>query len=63
MSYGAVEVGMRDTLMWMIGIVLALVAAGLMVWSDTEVTPLIVLGILAVVFIAVGASGRRSHHH
>ncbi|MGI9529682.1 MAG: hypothetical protein ACR2NG_08225 [Acidimicrobiia bacterium] len=51
---------MRDTLMWMTGIVLALAAAGLMVWSDADVAPLIVLGILAVIFIAIGARARRS---
>ncbi len=53
---------MRDTIMWMIGIVLALLAAGLMVWSDTEAAPLTVLLVLGVIFIAIGARGRRSHH-
>ena len=58
-----VEVEMKDTIMWMIGIVLALLAAGLMVWSDTDVAPLTVLLILGITFIAIGARGRRSQHH
>jgi hypothetical protein len=49
--------------MWMIGIVLALLAAGLMVWSDTDVAPLTVLLILGITFIAIGARGNRSQHH
>jgi hypothetical protein len=58
-----VEVEMRDTIMWVTGIVLALLAAGLMVWSDTDAAPLTVLLVLGVTFIAVGARGRRSQDH
>ena len=54
---------MRDTVMWTIGIVLALLAAGMMVWSDADVAPLIVLGVLGILFIAIGARGRRSQRH
>jgi len=48
--------------MWVTGIVLAVVAAGLMVWSDIDVGPLLVLGMLGILFIAVGGRGRRSQH-
>ena len=58
-----IEVEMKDTIMWMIGIVLALLAAGLMVWSDTDGAPLTVVLILGITFIAIGARGRRSQHH
>lgn len=54
---------MRDTIMWMIGIVLALLAAALMVWSDTDVAPLTVILVLGITFIAIGAQGRRSQRH
>jgi len=56
--------------MWVTGIVLAMLAAGLMVWTDIGDGPLLVigdgpllvLGMLGILFIAVGARGRRSHH-
>ena len=51
---------LRDTIMWVIGIVLAVGAAGLMVWTDIADGPLMVLGMLGILFIAVGARGRRS---
>ena len=54
---------MKDTFMWVIGIALALLAASLAVWSDTDVAPLTVLLILGITFIAIGARGRRSQHH
>jgi hypothetical protein len=54
---------MRDTIMWLIGIVLALIAAGLMVWSDTDTASPTVLLVLGVLFIGIGARGRRSRHH
>ena len=50
-----VEVGLRDTIMWIGGFVLAVIAAGLMVWSDIGDGPLIVVGMLGILFIAVGA--------
>jgi hypothetical protein len=46
--------------MWVVGIVLAVIAAGLMVWADIADGPLMVLGMLGILFIAVGARGRRS---
>jgi hypothetical protein len=57
-----VEVELRDTIMWLVGIVLAVLAAGLMVWSDIGDGPLMVMGMLGILFIAVGARGRRSRH-
>jgi hypothetical protein len=54
------EVELKDTIMWATGIVLAVLAAGLMVWSDIDDGPLLVLGMLGILFIAVGARGRRS---
>jgi hypothetical protein len=56
------EVELKDTIMWVTGIVLAVVAAGLMVWSDIDDGPLLVLGMLGILFIAVGGRGRRSQH-
>ena len=53
---------MRDTIMWITGIALALLAAGLMVLGDTDAASLTVLVILGVLFIAIGARGRRSQH-
>jgi hypothetical protein len=58
----AVEVELRDTTMWIVGFVLAVLAAGLMVWSDIGDGPLIVVGMLGILFIAIGARGRRSQH-
>jgi hypothetical protein len=55
-----VEVELRDTIMWVVGFVLAVLAAGLMVWTDIGDGPLIVVGMLGILFIAVGARGRRS---
>jgi len=54
------EFDLRDTIMWVVGIILAIVAAGLMVWIDIADGPLMVLGMLGILFIAVGARGRRS---
>ena len=54
---------MRHTIMWIIGIALSLVVAGVMVWSDADAGPLTVLGVLGLLFIAVGARGRRGQHH
>lgn len=53
---------MKDTVAWTIGIVLSLVAAGLMVWSDLDTAPLLVLGVLGISSVAVGSRGRRSQH-
>jgi hypothetical protein len=56
------KVELKDTIMWVTGIVLAILAAGLMVWTDIGDGPLLVLGMLGILFIAVGARGRRSQH-
>ena len=37
--------------------------AGLMVWTDSDIAPLVALAVMAVVFIAIGARARRSRHH
>jgi len=55
MWVGPYEVEMRDTIMWVIGIVLALPAAGLMVWNDTDVAPLTVIVVLGITCMAIGA--------
>jgi hypothetical protein len=54
---------LKDTIMWVTGIVLAVLAAGLMVWTEAADGPLIVLGMLGILFIAVGARGRRNQQH
>jgi hypothetical protein len=58
----SVEVELRHTIMWLVGIVLTVLAAGLMVWSDIGDGPLMVMGMLGVLLIAVGARGRRSQN-
>lgn len=52
----AVASNVRDSGLFVVGIVMAAGAAALMVWSSITIAPLIVIG---VVFIAVGARGRR----
>lgn len=54
---------MKDRFMWTAGIALALFTAGLMVWTDSDIAPLVALAMMAVVFIAIGARARRSRHH
>jgi hypothetical protein len=54
---------LKDTIMWVTGIVLAVLAAGLMVWTEAADGPLIVLEMLGILFIAVGARGRRNQQH
>ena len=54
---------MKDTFMWAAGIALALIIAGLIVWTDSDIAPLVALAVMAVVFIAIGARARRSRHH
>lgn len=49
----------RETALFIVGILMAVAAAALMLWSSVSVTPLIVMGVIGVVFIAVGARGRR----
>ena len=44
------EVALKDTIMWVTGIVLAVVAAGLMLWSNTSDGPLLVLGMVGILF-------------
>lgn len=45
--------------MYIVGIVMALGAAGAMLWSSIDAAPLTVIGVIGVVFIAVGARDRR----
>jgi hypothetical protein len=45
--------------MWVIGIVMAVGAAAMMVWSSVDSASVVVLLVIGLVFIAVGARGRR----
>jgi hypothetical protein len=45
--------------MWVIGIAMAAGAATMMVWSSLDTGALIPLLIIGIVFIGVGARGRR----
>lgn len=45
--------------MFLVGIVMALGAAAAMLWSSLDDAPLILIGGMGVVFIAVGARDRR----
>jgi hypothetical protein len=49
----------RETVMWGIGIVMAVGAAAMMVWGSVDSAPLTVLLVIGIVFIGVGARGRR----
>ncbi|MGB5167151.1 MAG: hypothetical protein WBN35_05800 [Acidimicrobiia bacterium] len=55
----AIATDSRNTALFIVGIVMAVGAAALMQWSSVGTTPLIVIGVIGVVFIAVGARGRR----
>ncbi|MGB5186058.1 MAG: hypothetical protein WBO84_02890 [Acidimicrobiia bacterium] len=55
----AIATDSRNTALFIVGIVMAVGAAALMLWSSVGTTPLIVIGVIGVVFIAVGARGRR----
>jgi len=46
--------------MFVVGIAMAVGAALGMLWSSVDVTPLIVIGVIGVVFIAVAARERRA---
>ena len=48
----------RNTGLFIVGMVMAVGAAALMMWSSIDITPLIVIGVVGAVFIAVGARGR-----
>jgi len=45
--------------LFVVGTVMAVGAAALMAWTSISIAPLIVAGVIGVVFIAVGARGRR----
>ena len=49
----------RSSIMFAVGIAMAVGAAAGMLWSSVDATPLVVIGIIGVVFIAVGARDRR----
>jgi hypothetical protein len=49
----------RETVMWGIGIAMAVGAAAMMVWGSVDAAPLIVLVVIGIVLIGVGARGRR----
>ena len=55
----AVPSNVSDSGLFVVGIVMAVGAAALMVWSSISIAPLIVIGVIGVMFIAVGARGRR----
>lgn len=46
--------------MFAVGVAMAVGAAIGMLWGSVDTTPLIVIGIIGVVFIAVGARDRRT---
>jgi hypothetical protein len=48
------------TMMKLIGVLLAVVAAAMLVWGSGEATPAIVLGAIGIVFIAIGSRDQRS---
>ena len=50
----------RSTVMFVVGIAIAVGAALGMLWSSFDTTPLTVILIIGVVFIAVGARDRRT---
>jgi hypothetical protein len=50
-----------NTGLFVVGIVMAVGAAALMAWSSMDIAPLIVIGVIGVVFIAVGARERRQN--
>ena len=50
----------RGTMMKLIGVLLAVVAAAMLVWGSGEATPAIALGAIGIVFIAVGSRDQRS---
>jgi low affinity Fe/Cu permease len=50
----------RSTVMFVVGIAMAVGAALGMLWSSVDTTPLTVILIIGVVFIAVGARDRRT---
>lgn len=52
---------MRDSMMFILGIAMALSAAAMMVWSEVDSTTLTLLAILGVIFIGVGSRRRREH--
>ena len=49
----------RSTVMFVVGIVMALGATVAMVWSSVDSSSLMVIVVIGLVFIAVGARGRR----
>ena len=57
-----IETGLmpRSTVMFVVGIAMAVGAALGMLWSSVDTTPLTVILIIGVVFIAVGARDRRT---
>ena len=54
-----VSSNVRESGLFVVGIVMAVGAAALMVWSSISIAPLVVIGVIGVVFIAVGARRRR----
>ena len=51
----------RGTVMMAVGLALALVSAATMVWGPDEATGAVVVGIIGIVFIAVGSRNRGRH--
>jgi len=54
-----VSSNVRESGLFVVGIVMAVGAAALMVWSSISIAPLVVIGVIGIVFIAVGARRRR----
>jgi hypothetical protein len=47
----------------MVGAVMALLAAAMMVWGSSDATAAVVLGVIGIVFIAVGSRDRWHSSH
>jgi hypothetical protein len=46
--------------MLVIGLILALIAAAYMVWGSDDASSAVVLGVIGIVFIAIGSRDRRN---
>jgi len=51
----------RSTIMFGVGLAMAVGAAAGILWNSIDTTPFMVVGIIGVVFVAVGARDRRTH--
>ena len=54
---------MNDTALWVVGNVMAIYAAITLLISDAPPSSIVVLGVIGIVFMAVGARSRRTRIH